>query len=81
MSDSRFDKAVKALASGTSRRQMVKTLVGGAGAVAITALGLRQEASADPNFPKGHSCQHSFQCASNCCKGDVCKGRRRCNRG
>ena len=78
MTHSRFDEAVKALASGTSRRQVVKTLVGGTGAAAIAAVGLRQEASAALG-PKGAQCGNGNQCKSACCIDHVCRRRRRCN--
>jgi hypothetical protein len=78
MTHSRFDEAVKALVSGTSRRQVLMTLVGGAGAAAIAAVSLRQEASAALGS-RGDHCGNGNQCKSGCCIDHVCKRRRRCN--
>ena len=77
MTHSRFDEAVKAVASGTSRRQVVKTLVGGTGAAAIAAVGLRQEARAALGG-RGDHCGNGNQCQSGCCVDHICRRRRRC---
>ena len=78
MTHSRFDDVVKTLAGGTSRRSVVKTLIGGAGAAAITAVGLRQEASADAEKPNGSRCVHAHQCRTECCIAGVCRQKARC---
>jgi hypothetical protein len=78
MTHTKFDEAVKAFASGTDRRTMVKVLAGGAGAAAITAVGLRNEVSADPAKPRGSKCNKPEHCASGCCEGGFCRRRRRC---
>jgi hypothetical protein len=78
MTHKKFDEAVKAFASGTDRRTMMKVLAGGVGAAAITAVGLRQEVSADALKPRGGKCNKPEQCASGCCKGGTCRRPKRC---
>jgi len=78
MSHTTFDEAVKAFASGTSRRTIVKTLTGGIGAAMIGAVGLRQEASAKKAGARGDHCGNGGQCNSGCCLDHVCARRKKC---
>jgi hypothetical protein len=81
--DRRFDAIARSLASGTSRRQVLKGLLGlGAGTVAVTSAASVTDAARrgypGPSFPAppGDSC--TPHCPENYCGGDGCGGQCSC---
>ncbi len=66
MDASQFDDLTKALATGTSRRRVLTGLLGGAGAGALSLLGLRS-AGASHGRPAGATCLGNEHCASDLC--------------
>src|SRR6187200_2679279 len=76
MDDKRFDSLTRSLASGISRRSLLRSL---AAAVGVAALGVEQ-ASAAPGGVNGNSkcygagsqCTNAKQCCSGTCSNRVC---------
>ncbi len=66
MDGTHFDDWTRMLAAGTSRRRVLKGLLGGAGAGALSHLGLRR-AGASHGRPPGATCLQNEHCASGLC--------------
>ena len=66
MDGHRFDDLTRALAAGTSRRRVLKGLLGGAAGAALGSLGLGRGAAAAPR-PVGATCIRADHCASGLC--------------
>ncbi len=66
MDGSRFDALTRTLATGTSRRKVLQGLLGGAGAGALSLIGLRR-ADASHGRPLGATCIRNEHCASGYC--------------
>ena len=66
MDGHRFDDLTRALASGSSRRRVLKGLVGGAAGGALSLVGLRR-AGASHGRPAGATCIRNEHCASGVC--------------
>ncbi len=63
MDDRRFDRLARAAARGTSRRQLVRQLVGGLAATAALGLGARRVAAQDESYlGLGAPCYSDWQC-------------------
>lgn len=67
MDGSQFDQLARALATGTSRRRVLKRLVGGAAAGALALVGARSEVDAAHGRPAGATCLVDLHCASGFC--------------
>jgi len=64
-----FDRATRALATGASRRKVLRTLLGGAAVAATGVVGVKRSASADPACrEESHPCEGN----QTCCEGLAC---------
>jgi hypothetical protein len=87
MDERKFDTIARTLASGTSRRRMLKGLLG-VGGMAIAAAGLQDASAArrgftGPTFPRPEPteppCINPNICAvSGCCAGFICCNGQEC---
>jgi hypothetical protein len=87
MDDRKFDTITRTLASGTSRRRMLKGLLG-LGGMAVAAAGLQDASAArrgftGPTFPRPEPteppCINPNVCAvSGCCAGFICCNGQEC---
>ena len=85
MDPTRFDDLTKALASSTSRRQVLKTLAGTAAAGLLALSGIDQ-VFAKPCVKPGHHCKTTDCCRSGnftggCCNGRCCPSGQGCSNG
>ena len=79
MSDEKMDELSRALATTTSRRQMLKVLAATAGGGVLALVGARQ-AGADPRCRRvGQPCRANFECCDFFCPPDT--GRCACRPG
>lgn len=80
MDGSRFDKLVRSLASGTSRRSALKGAVGSAGASLLALLGrgeseAQQVGTAASCRGTGDNCRRNALCCSRRCRNGKCQCR------
>jgi hypothetical protein len=69
--NNKFDELTKNLAQSVTRRGALKIFGVGIAGIALAALGLANNAKADPQpcLPSGHPCGSSGQCKTRCCSG------------
>jgi hypothetical protein len=77
-----WNEKVEVQGKAWKRRDVIARGTALIGAVAVAGKEMRS-ASAAPNFPRKHPCQHNDQCKSGCClenaDGDtVCKRAKKC---
>src|SRR5215204_3361593 len=69
MDNNTFDRATKALASGASRRKVLRTLLGGAAVAATGVLGVERSAGAQQAC---REFEHPCEGNQTCCEGLAC---------
>src|SRR3712207_4230881 len=73
MDHERFDDLTRALATGMSRRQALKSLAGGAAGGLLAFLGVGKAAAAPPGCKRnGKKCKEDTQCCSGNCENGTC---------